>query len=144
MARNMVRKREIEFFVVCIGQSNVSKRYHGETHTHLQLWFSHHFFVFFLSFSLRKSARTCKISCCVWLLTVCKLLLTGAWGCTWTLPVAAVIVIQLLWNGNNSHNRSCDSYKTHSTKLLLFSLESKHVSNCVSCVVSRKKTEGSA
>jgi hypothetical protein len=50
MARNMVRKREIEFFVVCIGQSNVSKRYHGETHTHLQLWFSHHFFVFFRSF----------------------------------------------------------------------------------------------
>ena len=50
MARNMVRKREIGFFVVCIGQSNVSKRYHGETHTHLQLWFSHHFFVFFPSF----------------------------------------------------------------------------------------------
>ena len=29
-------------------------------------------------------------------------------------------------------------------KLLLFSLESEHVGNCVSCVVSRKKTKESA
>jgi len=103
------------------------------------------FFVFFLSFSLRKSARTCKTSCCVWLLTVFKLLLTEAWGCTWTLPVAAAIVVLLLRNGNNSHNTSCDSYKTQrSEAVVLVSLESEHVGNCVSCVVSRKKTKESA
>lgn len=89
----MVCKREI--FFVCVGQSNVSMRYHKDTHASSVMVFSPLFFVFFPSFSLRKSARTCKISCCVWLLTVYKLLLTGAWGCTWTLPVAAVIVILL-------------------------------------------------
>lgn len=58
---------------------------------------------------------------------------------------AVLVVLLLLWNGNNSHNTSCDSYKTQRSEAVVsFSLEFEHVGNCVSCVVSRKKTKESA